>query len=140
MSTPEQALRSLLRSLYLSNEPVSLDSVAALQEMFGSTLEFDQEDPKKGMSETYIDSLPRIPKNKLKTEDTCAICQCNFLDDPYPLVAKVPRCNHKFDLECLSIWLQSNHTCPMCRDDLRAKRLEIDTSQCELEEDFNMYG
>ncbi|KAG0670498.1 hypothetical protein C6P41_001607 [Kluyveromyces marxianus] len=140
MSTPEQAVRSLLRSIYLSNEPVPLESIMALQELLGSDLQFDQNGKDKGMSEYYIDSLPREPKNKLKTEDTCAICQCNFLEDPYPLVAKLPHCNHAFDLECLSVWLQSNHTCPMCRDDLTSKHLDIDTSQCELEEDFNMYG
>lgn len=143
MSTPEQALRSLLRTAYLSNETVSTEELIGMLNVLGSQLQFDGDEEhgeNKGMSDVYIDSLPRVPVQKLKPADTCAICQCNFLDDPYPLVGKLPRCNHQFDLECLTIWLNNNHTCPMCRDDLRKKRFEIDMSECELEPDFNMYG
>lgn len=142
MSSPEQAIRSLLRSAYLSNEQISSEELVNLLNMLGSQLDFDgnSDDTSGGLSENYIDSLPRIDKHKISDGDSCAICQCDFLDDPYPLVVKLPRCNHEFDLECLTIWLQKNHTCPMCRDDLRKKKIEIDVSQCELEPDFNMYG
>ncbi|KAH7586439.1 Zinc finger RING-type profile [Nakaseomyces glabratus] len=97
---------------------------------------------KQGCSDTFIDSLPRIPQKKLKSDDTCPICCSNFIADEYPLVVELPHCGHKFDFECVSMWLTKNTTCPMCRDDVTHKKElpELDTSKVELEEDWGMYG
>jgi hypothetical protein len=77
----------------------------------------------KGVSQTYLDSLERIPKKKLKPTDQCAICGSNYLSDPYPLVVRLPcHTNHHFDLECIGPWLKLHSTCPMCRTDLTKKK------------------
>ncbi|KAJ4393667.1 hypothetical protein N0V93_002882 [Gnomoniopsis smithogilvyi] len=73
----------------------------------------------KGVSQEYLDMLERVPKKTLKPDDACPICAENFLDDPYPLVVEL-RCktvHHKFDLDCVSSWLQVKGDCPMCRAD-----------------------
>lgn len=101
--------------------------------------QLDQRD-KKGCPESFIDSLPRVPKSKLGPHSECSICCSNYLEDEYPLVVELPHCYHKFDLECLSVWLSKSTTCPLCRDDVLSHRIEIDTSQAELEEDWGMYG
>ncbi|KAK9383705.1 uncharacterized protein V2V93DRAFT_319502 [Kockiozyma suomiensis] len=77
----------------------------------------------KGVDQTFLDSLDRIPRKKLKKDDTCAICNTAYLEDQYPLVVKLP-CNdmHHFDLECIGPWLKLHATCPLCRKDLLKKK------------------
>lgn len=90
--------------------------------------------------ESFIDSLPRINKKLIKIDDECPICRCNYLDDDYPLVVQLPHCNHKFDLECLAVWLSKSTSCPLCRDDVLSHKVIIDDSQAELEEFGGLYG
>ncbi|ODV63938.1 uncharacterized protein ASCRUDRAFT_41685 [Ascoidea rubescens DSM 1968] len=82
----------------------------------------------KGVSQEFIDSLERISKKKLKTNDSCSICRNDFLNDPYPLIVKLNNCDHIFDLECIGPWLKINPTCPMCRKNVNEKRtIELPT-------------
>lgn len=34
----------------------------------------------KGVDQTFLDSLDRIPRKKLKKDDTCAICNTAYLE------------------------------------------------------------
>jgi len=52
-----------------------------------------------------------------KEIDSCPIC----LDEIGEKNNCVTECGHKFCLKCLSIALQGNNTCPMCRDELVSK-------------------
>ena len=102
----------------------------------------------KGMPESFVDGLERVGKKYLKKEDECPICAERFLDDPHPLVVRLP-CNdkHMFDLECIQPWLRLNSTCPLDRRDL-AKRKEVEKpepkekdEEVEEEEEYDdMYG
>lgn len=103
-------------------------------------LEQMEESDKKGCPESFIDSLPRIPKAELKPEANCSICCGNYLDDEYPLVVRLPHCGHDFDLECITVWFSKSTSCPLCRDDVMSHKVEVDTSCLEVEEDWGMYG
>lgn len=103
-------------------------------------LEQMEESDKKGCPESFVDSLPRIPKSKLPPKGSCSICCGNYFDDEYPLVVELPHCGHKFDLECISVWFVKSTSCPLCRDDVMSHKPQIDTSQVEVEEDWGMYG
>ncbi|KAI9672968.1 MAG: hypothetical protein M1817_003132 [Caeruleum heppii] len=73
----------------------------------------------KGCGEGFVDALERVPKNSLKPEDVCPICNNPFLDDPYPLIVRLPcHSSHIFDLECIQPWLKLHTTCPLDRTDL----------------------
>lgn len=93
-----------------------------------------------GVPQTYLDSLDRIEKKKLKSSDSCAICTATYLDDPYPLVVRLP-CDtkHHFDLECIGPWLKLHSTCPLCRTDLLAKK-EVPVLDDSEEEFDDTYG
>ncbi|AQZ13139.1 YBR062C [Zygosaccharomyces parabailii] len=95
---------------------------------------------KKGCPQEFIDSLPRISVAKLNSDDSCPICCTVYLEDDYPLVARLPHCGHTFDLECISVWLSKSTSCPLCRDDVTSHKVEVDTSQAELEQDWGMFG
>ena len=69
----------------------------------------------KAAKQTTIDSLPTEPYQATGTEDSCAICLCNFEQEE--LVTKIP-CNHRFHKECFVKWLEVNKICPVCRFDI----------------------
>lgn len=101
--------------------------------------------PKKleGMSDQWMTDLERIPKSKLQKDWDCPICGQRFLDDPYPLVVKLP-CNdkHRFDYDCIRPWLKINTTCPLDRRDFKLKEKTpppvVDDD--EEDDDNGLYG
>lgn len=91
----------------------------------------------EGMRQEFVDSLDRVPKTQLLSDEECPICSSAFLDDLYPLVVTLP-CpgHHKFDLECVSKWLKSSGTCPMCRHDFnKATRDKANAIAVDVEEE-----
>ncbi|CAN1746200.1 RING-H2 finger protein ATL29 [Linum perenne] len=53
---------------------------------------------------------------KEKYELECAICLAEFED--VDLIRLLTACYHVFHLPCIDLWLQSNKTCPVCRQNL----------------------
>lgn len=140
-------MREIFR-LYSSDEDHQEDNTTLLEllsQLIPESLQeewleqLDQHD-KKGCPESFIDSLPRVSKRNLSSTSACSICFSVFLEDDYPLVVELPHCDHRFDLECISIWLSKSTTCPLCRDDVMSHKVKIDSSKAELEEDWGMYG
>ncbi|KAI4188367.1 MAG: hypothetical protein L6R41_002198 [Letrouitia leprolyta] len=90
------------------------------------SLEADAESPPKevkGVSDTFLDELDRVPRKSLRKADSCPICGNPFLDDKYPLVVRLPcHKDHIFDLECIAPWLKLHATCPLDRKDLLKKK------------------
>lgn len=77
-----------------------------------------------GVDQEFLDTLDRVPKSTLKQDDSCSICATPYLDDAYPLVISL-KCHHQFDLECITPWLKLHTSCPMCRADVRSRKLEV---------------
>lgn len=93
----------------------------------------------EGMRQEFIDSLDRVPKKDLGKSEECAICATPFLDDPFPLVVTLPCAgHHRFDLECVSKWLKSSGTCPMCRHNFNKPKKNDVVVEEEIYDD--MYG
>ena len=143
-SASRRGTRSEFRSLYGALDPQDPALVALLTSLIPDSLrEQWSEKPNDGCSQEFIDSLPRIDAHKVKGDEMCAICFENFHDDEYPLIVQLPHCRHYFDLQCIAVWLGSNKTCPVCRDNVleqQDKLKDLDTSKAELEEDWGMYG
>ncbi|KAL2012192.1 hypothetical protein VTN00DRAFT_4910 [Thermoascus crustaceus] len=98
-----------------------------LSEMITALLREAETPPREveGVSEEFCDGLDRIPRTSLKPSQTCPICNTPFLEDPYPLVVRLP-CHptHLFDLECVRPWLRLRGTCPLDRADFGKKERE----------------
>lgn len=98
-----------------------------------------------GVPEEFIDSLERVRLQDLSflrgAPDLCPICTSEFRLDPHPLVVALPNCKHVYDMDCIRPWLQANNTCPMCREDVLAKRkIDLPPDDEEADEDWEMYG
>ncbi|KAG9187480.1 hypothetical protein G6011_05351 [Alternaria panax] len=96
----------------------------------------------KGVPNSFLDELERVPKKALKPTDTCPICVNPFLEDKYPLVVQLP-CHedHRFDLDCIGPWLKLNSTCPLDRKELLKKKQPPPPPADDDEEDYDdMYA
>ncbi|KAI1867306.1 uncharacterized protein JN550_007037 [Neoarthrinium moseri] len=117
------------------------DFLSGLIEMLNSDVDNPPERI-KGVTQDYLDSLDRVPKKKIKKDDSCPICAEPYLDDQYPLIVELP-CHgaHRFDLECVGPWLLSKGTCPLCRKDLtEKKKVEIPVDDEEEDDMDGLYG
>ncbi|KAK7976576.1 hypothetical protein PG989_015039 [Apiospora arundinis] len=147
--TPVDAagLFRLLQDQYatLATTAPSDDNRSFLEGLIRS-LESDIDSPPehiRGVTQEYLDQLERVPKKQLKADDSCPICAEQYLDDPYPLVVELPCAGaHRFDLECVGHWLSGKGTCPLCRQDLTAKKqVDIPADDEEDNEDPDgLYG
>ncbi|WPG98212.1 Hypothetical protein R9X50_00099900 [Acrodontium crateriforme] len=89
----------------------------------------------EGVSDEFLQELERIPKKNLKSDMSCPICSNPFLEDPHPLVVRLPcHKDHLFDLECIQPWLKLNPTCPLDRKMLIKKKAEPVPVQDDEEE------
>ncbi|KAH9864357.1 hypothetical protein J1614_010291 [Plenodomus biglobosus] len=96
----------------------------------------------KGVPDSFLDELERVPKKVLKPTDACPICVNPFLEDEYPLVVQLP-CHedHRFDLDCIGPWLKLNATCPLDRKELLKKKQPPPPPADDEEEDYDdMYA
>lgn len=95
----------------------------------------------KGVPQEFLDSLDRVPRKRLTPSDECAICATAYLEDSHPLVVRLPcKGKHHFDLECIGPWLKLHSTCPMCRQDMLAKK-EVEVVAEDSEEEWDdTYG
>ncbi|KAI5666780.1 hypothetical protein M9H77_16633 [Catharanthus roseus] len=48
--------------------------------------------------------------------DECSICLSYSRDDKSCRWSVLPKCNHRFHTDCITVWLAGNKTCPLCRD------------------------
>ena len=55
---------------------------------------------------------PPLPQAPEEEEDECSICMAPLTD-----TAVLTRCNHKFHRACITPWLNSHDTCPLCRNE-----------------------
>ena len=95
-----------------------------LDSMIDALIDAAERPPREveGVDEEYIAGLERVSIKKVKKEADCPICCNPFVEDPHPLLVRLP-CHptHIFDLECVRPWLRLKGTCPLDRQDL-AKR------------------
>ncbi|OAX85211.1 hypothetical protein ACJ72_00404 [Emergomyces africanus] len=106
-----------------------------LSSMIGLLLREAEEPPREveGVGEGFVMvSLERVPTASLKSTQACPICSNPFLDDPYPLVVRLPcHTSHLFDLECVRPWLRLRGTCPLDRTDFGKKERERERERIE---------
>ncbi|KEY66859.1 hypothetical protein S7711_05213 [Stachybotrys chartarum IBT 7711] len=106
-----------------------------------TSLEDDIHDPPstlRGVSQEFVDSIDRVNRKKLASDDDCAICKIPYLEDEWCLVVELPcKGRHRFDLECVGPWLRSKGTCPMCREEM-GKKKEIPIVEDDEEDDGDM--
>lgn len=95
------------------------------------------DDARRGLPQSFLDTLDRVDRKTLKKDDTCPICATPYLEDQYPLVVKL-RCGHKFDLECIGIWFKEHSSCPMCRQNVeKQKPIPIPDDEEEYDDTYS---
>ena len=65
--------------------------------------------------QSFLDQLPDISTKDLPNDTVCHICMDEFgsTEDPEPPV-KLP-CGHVIGRKCISRWLKTKNSCPLCR-------------------------
>ncbi|KAK3068681.1 hypothetical protein LTR53_013554 [Teratosphaeriaceae sp. CCFEE 6253] len=101
------------------------DHNGLLEQLVESLMQSAEHPPSEvqGVSDEFLQELERVPKKSLKEDMSCPICSNPFLEDPHPLVVRLPcHKDHLFDLECIQPWLKLNPTCPLDRQTLIKKK------------------
>ncbi|EXJ93070.1 hypothetical protein A1O3_01626 [Capronia epimyces CBS 606.96] len=126
------SLAEAFQAIQRENEHADSD---LLQNMIEALMSSAEQPPRevKGVEEEYIAELERVKIKTIKKDAECPICGNAFVDDPHPLVVRLPcHSSHLFDLECIRPWLLLNGTCPLDRKDLAQR--ERDRKKKLLEE------
>ncbi|EAY73709.1 hypothetical protein OsI_01588 [Oryza sativa Indica Group] len=63
----------------------------------------------------------------------CAVCLAEF--EAGDKARALPRCGHRFHVECIDAWFRENSTCPLCRADVEAP-YDADGAQPEVRIDI----
>ena len=132
MSAAYRTLADAFRVMQRDNDNADTDLMEQMIETLMSTAERPPTEV-KGVEEEWIAGLDRVHIKKVKKDADCPICGNPFVEDPHPLIVRLP-CHptHVFDLECVRPWLLLNGTCPLDRVDF-AKQIR-ERRQKQLEE------
>ncbi|KAK1410130.1 hypothetical protein QVD17_36663 [Tagetes erecta] len=88
-----------------------------------------------GLDQAFIDSLPVFMYKEIvgaKESFDCAVCLCEFVESDE--LRLLPTCSHAFHINCIDTWLQSNSTCPLCRDTLFNPGFSLDNPVFEFDD------
>ncbi|GFO50160.1 E3 ubiquitin-protein ligase rnf13 [Plakobranchus ocellatus] len=74
-----------------------------------------------GLGEDKIQEIPtrqfsRGAERSGSDQTSCVFCICDFEDKQ---LLRILPCFHEFHAKCVDEWLKTQHTCPVCRHDLR---------------------
>ncbi|XP_058753408.1 RING-H2 finger protein ATL3-like [Vicia villosa] len=71
-----------------------------------------------GLDPLILNSLPVTVFNSEKDglDLECSVCLAELVEGEK--VRVLPKCNHRFHIDCIDMWFQSHSTCPLCRTTL----------------------
>uniref|UniRef100_T1J8S4 RING-type domain-containing protein n=1 Tax=Strigamia maritima TaxID=126957 RepID=T1J8S4_STRMM len=69
-------------------------------------------------------SLVPLCNRQLKDNDVLEVCVICLLEQKCGQLVKDLPCSHVFHSECIDTWLEKNHSCPLCRTDLRQNSIQ----------------
>ncbi|KAM0002343.1 putative transcription factor C2H2 family [Helianthus debilis subsp. tardiflorus] len=88
-----------------------------------------------GLDQAFIDSLPVFMYKEIvgaKESFDCAVCLSEFCESDR--LRLLPTCSHAFHIHCIDTWLQSNSTCPLCRNALFNADFSLDNPIFEFDD------
>ncbi|KAK9061724.1 hypothetical protein SSX86_018907 [Deinandra increscens subsp. villosa] len=88
-----------------------------------------------GLDQAFIDSLPVFMYKEIvgtKESFDCAVCLSEFVESDE--LRLLPTCSHAFHINCIDTWLQSNSTCPLCRDTIYNPGISLDNPIFEFDD------
>ncbi|KAH7422596.1 hypothetical protein KP509_12G015900 [Ceratopteris richardii] len=73
-----------------------------------------------GLDPALLESFPIVPYASAKKRGItqCVVCLREFESGEQQQLKQLPKCKHIFHSSCISCWLSSHSTCPICRRNL----------------------
>jgi hypothetical protein len=122
------------------DDDVTYSNASTLDSMLDFLRHAAADPPEKveGVPDSFLDGLERVDRKRLG-DGSCPICGERFVDDPHPLVVRLPcHKDHVFDMECIRPWLKLNPTCPLDRKSLVEKK-KVEPRVVDEEDDPDDY-
>uniref|UniRef100_A0A0D9V066 RING-type domain-containing protein n=1 Tax=Leersia perrieri TaxID=77586 RepID=A0A0D9V066_9ORYZ len=102
-SSSRRQRRRLVRSLAITGDGDDRDGGAAPSQ--------------RGLDPAVLRALPVVVAAAAGGD--CAVCLAEF--EAGEKARALPRCGHRFHVECIDAWFRENSTCPLCRADVEAQ-------------------
>lgn len=72
--------------------------------------------PRGGLDPAVLAAIPVVVVDDAGARGDCAVCLAEL--EPGEKARALPRCGHRFHVECIDAWFRGNATCPLCRADV----------------------
>ena len=72
----------------------------------------------RGLDPAVLAAIPVVAVGPGAAGGDCAVCLAEL--EPGEKARALPRCGHRFHVECIDAWFRGNATCPLCRADVVA--------------------
>jgi len=131
-----QIIGALLTGLGNPFSPLSIFDILRNDLMNQLIEEFIRNDPNRyGSPPASDDAIAKLKEFKFEflsevELNKCTICQDEYVKDDTLLKME---CSHDFHKDCLVTWLKQHNTCPVCRKEIEAKRMEEESQQSEAQ-------
>ena len=70
----------------------------------------------RGLDYAVLAAIPVVSIEAGAGAGDCAVCLAEL--EPGEKARALPRCGHRFHVECIDAWFRGNATCPLCRADV----------------------
>ncbi|XP_025084000.1 uncharacterized protein LOC112558028 isoform X2 [Pomacea canaliculata] len=89
------------------------------------------------LTEEELERLTSFPASAIEEGETCAICLSNIQFQE--MVIRLPTCSHLFHTTCITKWLSTSRSCPVCRTVVQVQST-LSSSELNLEQNLKDFS
>ena len=114
IDTEHNIIKAVKQGLNIKLNNINVEMRTINETMFVNVESKDKKTMKLEKEKQWIEKKMHLIEQRVKDNDLCTICLETQVNKT---ITKC--CNNSFCLGCLTLWLKSNSTCPLCKSNMR---------------------